>query len=46
MIDICVCCGESVPEGRMVCRVCELKYEEKPYEQYSVNWRKGVIKNA
>ena len=23
MIDICVCCGESVPEGRMVCKKCE-----------------------
>ena len=21
----CVCCGESVPEGRMVCPVCENK---------------------
>lgn len=21
--DICVCCGEPVPEGRMVCRSCE-----------------------
>ena len=22
-IDTCVCCGEPVPEGRMVCLVCE-----------------------
>lgn len=21
--DFCVCCGEPVPEGRMVCRSCE-----------------------
>lgn len=21
--DLCVCCGEPVPEGRMVCRSCE-----------------------
>lgn len=24
--DICVCCGEIVPEGRMVCPTCEVKY--------------------
>lgn len=46
MIDTCVCCGEIVPEGRMVCLACELKYEEKPYEQDKMNWCKGVIKNA
>lgn len=23
--DRCVCCGEIVPEGRMVCPVCEQK---------------------
>ena len=21
--DFCVCCGEPVPEGRMVCQACE-----------------------
>ena len=31
MIDICVGCGEYVPEGRMVCHTCEKKYEE--YEE-------------
>lgn len=25
MDDICVCCGEYVPEGRMVCTICEEK---------------------
>ena len=25
-VDTCVCCGEVVPEGRMVCYVCEGKY--------------------
>lgn len=24
--DRCVCCGEIVPEGRMVCKRCELDY--------------------
>ena len=25
-VDTCVCCGEIVPEGRMVCHACEDKY--------------------
>lgn len=24
--DLCVCCGEYVPEGRQVCPACEKKY--------------------
>ena len=27
MTDWCVCCGAVVPEGRMVCRQCELREE-------------------
>lgn len=23
MVDTCVCCGRIVPEGRMVCPICE-----------------------
>ena len=23
-VDFCVCCGEPVPEGRMVCLSCEM----------------------
>lgn len=23
----CVCCGESIPEGRQVCAKCESKYD-------------------
>ena len=23
--DLCICCGEPVPEGRMVCFFCEIK---------------------
>lgn len=26
--DRCVCCGATIPEGRMVCRACEIKAEE------------------
>ena len=35
MIDNCVCCGEYVPEGRMVCPACEKKYGEKEGEDYN-----------
>ena len=26
--DICVCCGEPVPEGRMICWKCEHQYDK------------------
>lgn len=28
-MDTCVCCGQTVPEGRMVCPGCERKTEER-----------------
>ena len=28
MEDICVCCGEPVPEGRMVCWKCEHQFDQ------------------
>ena len=28
MTDICVCCGEPVPEGRTICWKCEHQYDE------------------
>ncbi len=35
MSEYCVCCGEEIPEGRMVCPLCAAKAErdenEKPY---------------
>ena len=27
MTDTCVCCGAPVPEGRMVCPLCEMREE-------------------
>ena len=27
--DRCVCCGELVPEGRMVCPACEKRAEKE-----------------
>lgn len=32
MTDTCVVCGAPVPEGRMVCWICEHKYEHKEEE--------------
>ena len=29
MEDRCVCCGEIIPEGRMICIKCELEAEER-----------------
>jgi hypothetical protein len=30
--DRCVTCGTIVPEGRQVCRICELAVEMKMYD--------------
>ena len=29
MVDRCVCCGAMIPEGRMVCLMCEKKANER-----------------
>ena len=26
-VDVCICCGEPIPEGRQVCPDCECKNE-------------------
>jgi RNA polymerase subunit RPABC4/transcription elongation factor Spt4 len=31
MEDRCVCCGEIIPEGRMVCPQCESKYLQEEH---------------
>lgn len=28
-VDRCVCCGEPVPEGRMVCWMCEHQFDKE-----------------
>lgn len=33
----CICCGASIPEGRMVCPTCEAKAERR-YQQKSGGW--------
>lgn len=37
MIDTCVCCGEYVPEGRMVCPQCEAKTDERNGEDEGIS---------
>lgn len=29
MVERCVCCGEMIPEGRMVCLMCEKRSSER-----------------
>lgn len=36
--DRCICCGEIVPEGRMVCPNCERLAKEKPFEFLPTPW--------
>lgn len=33
LVDYCVCCGAPVPEGRMVCPICEAEAGEAFYER-------------
>lgn len=33
MEDRCICCGEVIPEGRMICPICEVKVLEKKSEE-------------
>lgn len=37
MSEYCVCCGEEIPEGRMVCPICEAEVfsKERPTDQSS-----------
>ena len=35
--DRCVCCGEIIPEGRMVCPQCEYKTKESKNERSEQN---------
>lgn len=36
MSDNCVCCGRYVPEGRMVCPICEAKGLEGPGKRAAI----------
>lgn len=42
MIDTCVCCGETIPEGRMVCSTCE----SKSHDVLSFDKTKKLLKEA
>lgn len=43
--DRCVCCGEIVPEGRMVCPVCEKRAEKERdlAEELVSKWARGEL---
>ena len=43
----CIFCGEIVPEGRLVCPICESKVQEGEYllEKKQVTRKKHPIKN-
>ena len=41
-LDYCVCCGEYVPEGTMVCRVCWKRYMENAEEEEPEDERKSM----
>ncbi len=35
--DICVCCGNPIPEGRQVCWICEHQGKENKQEEKESN---------
>lgn len=37
MMDTCVCCGEVIPEGRMICWACENRQGEMITYRKEVN---------
>lgn len=43
MTDTCVCCGQTVPEGRMVCPECEIQTFERSIK--NVNKIKADVKS-
>ena len=45
MEDTCVCCGEYVPEGRMVCYSCDELSELQTKNQKLNLWRRELVRN-
>lgn len=41
MVDRCVCCGEIVPEGRMVCPNCMVTVKQDSFQAYENGYRSG-----
>ena len=42
----CVCCGETIPEGRMVCPTCESKSHDAPTMTMKNFFTEEVIKKT
>ncbi len=40
--DLCICCGEPVPEGRMVCYACETGYTPTPVVRKPEKQKNGL----
>ena len=32
-VDRCICCGEIIPEGRLICPKCEAEANEKKEDE-------------
>lgn len=47
MDDSCVCCGRYVPEGRMVCEICEQETNDMRINLYKSNkisiWKRFLV---
>ena len=41
MANRCICCGEIIPEGRLVCPQCESKWEKADKVDFDYNAEDG-----
>ena len=48
MENTCICCGEIIPEGRMVCPICEMKAKDLNFGNFSLTNTKerDIIKDT
>ena len=48
MENTCICCGEIIPEGRMVCPICEMKAKDLIPANFSLTntEKRDIIKDT
>lgn len=48
MENTCICCGEIIPEGRMVCPIFEMKAKDLISENFSLTntEKRDIIKDT
>lgn len=48
MENTCICCGEIIPEGRMVCPICEMKAKDLNFGNFSLTntEKRDIIKDT